>query len=656
MAPAPIHYLKAAKTTWSPPHLYVLDTETKTVRDGDTEVEALRLWCAKIIDRRARVAVGRDSLWTRGTTADGLARSVDRASDHRETLWLFAHNLAFDMVTTRLPLQLIELGWAVGDFALSGDAPWMRMSKGRRSLTMVDSVSYLPASIKELGKLLGMRKPPLPKPTASEAVWLRRCRADVAILAAALTELMDWHDKEGKGYWSVSGTATAFGHLRQRVEPRTVVMDPSPDAQARDRAALYGGRRTCWRVGTFRGRRYLEIDLAAAYPTAATTLAVPVKRAGTYDRMPLDVPFLDHGDVGLIAACRVNAARPRYPLRYGGQTFYPTGTFDTVLAGPELAVARQLGELRSIGDCEWHRLAPALAGWAEWLLAQRSSPLSDPSAVVRNSLRMWGRTVIGRFAGHSWTRTELGDAPTRGWAYEAGVNMATGLPGGNVDLGGRRWWVEQAEGADNSYPAVTAWVESAVRVALNTVIELVGEGAILVANTDGLIVAESMLGAAAAGGAVVAPDGLTGAARTRWVLRKVSAAVDPLELVVKRSSTNVSVLGPAHVRFGAQRKLAGIPADADEDEAGRFTFRAWPTLQWQMADGDERGYHRPLVVRRVDGPYPAGWVLDDGTVWPPHAYIGTDGKTRLASWPRTPDRPRGRELSGAQNPLLEELT
>lgn len=655
MAPAPVHYLKASKTTWSPPHLYVLDTETRTEVDGPTEVEALRLWCAKVIDRTGPIIGGRSSVWTRGTTADGLARSVDHVAERRETLWLFAHNLAFDLVTTRLPLQLIDLGWVVGDFALSGDAPWMRMSKGRRSLTLVDSVSFLPMSIKALGKLLGVAKPALPRQDAAEKIWLRRCRADVEILARGLIELMDWHDREGRGFFSVSGTATAWGHMRQRLAPKSVVIDPAAPVQARDRAALYGGRRSVWRVGTFRGRRYLEVDLVAAYPTAATELAVPVRRAGTYERMPLDTPHLDDPTVGLIAQCVIATDSPRYPVRYADAVWYPTGTFATTLAGPELSAARARGELVSIGACEWHRLAPALADWASWLLELRGAGDDQVPAPVRAALKVWGRTVIGRFAGHSWTRTELGPAPSREWNYEPGMNMTTGLPGGNVDLGGRRWWVEQTEGADNAYPAVTAWVESAVRAALATVVDLIGPNAVLVANTDGLVVAETMLGSRAAGGAVRAPAGLTGAARTRWVLDQVSAAVAPLSLAVKRSATNVTVLGPTHVRLGAQRKLAGIPTDADEDAPGEFSFRAWPTMTWQMAEGDGRGYHRPMMLRKVDGPYPAGWVLDDGTVMAPHAYLGADGTTQLAGWARTPNRPAGRILAGRQHPVLDGL-
>jgi len=652
---AQVHWLKSGRKTWAPPALYVLDTETRTVVDGTTEVEALRLWCAAVI---ARTAVGtrtHDWQWTAGRTAKGLAASIDNASRKHETLWLFAHNLAFDLATTQAPLRLIELGWEVGDFALSSDTPWMRLHNGRRSLTLVDSVSWLPASIAELGKLQGRRKPKLPAQDASEAVWRRRCRADVAILAHALLEVMDWHEREGRGFWSVTGTATAWGHMRQRIPDKTFLVDPDVEAQKRDRLALYGGRRSVWRVGTFRGRRYLEIDIVAAYPTIAGALPVPVRRVETFDTVPLDHPIWRDGRYGLLAQAHIRTDTPRYPVRIDGATWYPTGEFWTVLAGPELARARARGELVEVGPGELHRVTPVLADWSQWITGLRFDTGNSTPASVRLAAKTWGRTVIGRFASHSWTRTELGPAPGLGWHYEPGVNAQTGLPAGTVDLGGRRWLVTQDEGADNAYPAVTAWVESAVRDALAEVIEAIGPGAILTAHTDGLIVAESMLGGPASGGAVQAPAGLTGAARTRWVLEQVSARTEPLRLAVKRTASNVAVLGPQHVRFGAQRKLSGIPANADETAPGAFQFRAWPNLTWQMSRGDHRGYHRPMAVRRIDGPYPAGWVLDDGTVMAPRTYVDRDGISRLLSWARTPGHGERGFLAGAQHPALDAL-
>jgi hypothetical protein len=655
MTDAKVHYLKPGKATWTPAHVYFLDTETLPVMDGTTEVHALRLWCAKIVDRRGAPDVNRAARWTAGRTAAGLAMSVDNASRHRESLWLYAHNLAFDLATTQLPLRLIELGWEVGDFALSGDNPWLRLSNGKRSLVLADSHAWLPASIADIGRMLGLRKPRLPAWEANEATWRRRCRADVAILADAMCGLMNWHEREGRGWWSVTGTATAWNHMRARIGEKTVVIDPDPKAQAGDRAALYSGRRGCNRVGVFRGRRYLELDLVAAYPTAARVTAAPVRRGRTFDRLDLGSPLLRSPSFGVIAQCRVTTSVPRYPLRVGDAIVYPAGEFDTVLAGPEITDAAARGELRHIGAGQAHQLGLVMDTWAAWVTRLSHENGAETPPIVRLWAKMAGRTVIGRWAAHTWTRTELGTAPGLGWNYEPGIDAVTGLPGGNVDLAGRRWWVQQAEGADNAYPAVTAWIESAVRVAIGRVIDAIGPGAILIVNTDGLVVAETMLGVPAAHGAVEAPAGLTGAARTRWVLERVSGLVAPLSLAVKRSATNVTVLGPQHVIFGAQRKLAGIPSGADETTPGEFSFHAWPGLTWQMQEGDGRGYHRPRVVRTVDGPYPAGWVLDDGTVWPPWAYIGRDNCTHLASWARTPGRPTGRVLAGPQHPLLDAL-
>jgi len=42
-------------------------------------------------------------------------------------------------------------------------------------------------------------------------------------------------------------------------------------------------------------------------------------------------------------------------------------------------------------------------------------------------------------------------------------------------------------------------------------------------------------------------------------------------------------------------------------------------------------------------------------VFPPHAVIDSDGCTRLLSWQRTPERPAGRVLAGAQHPYLDGL-
>lgn len=655
MADLRVHYLKPAVQTKTPAVLYVLDTETRTVPAGEDEIHVLRLWCSAVIDRRAHGARTHDWRWSDGTTAQGLAQSIDRAARRHGSMFVYAHNLGFDLATTRLPEHLCGMGWQVGDFALSGDSPWMKLRKGHAVLTLADSASLWRMRLSEIARMVGAVKLPLPDNDAGRVLWLARCRRDVSVLGRALCQAMDWYDAQGPGTWSLSGPATGWGPMKARIPEKAVTIDPDREARALDRSACYGGRRQCWRVGTFRGRRYLELDIRAAYPTVASVLPVPVKRGARFAFAPLDHDVWEDETVGLLAEITVRTDRPRYPLRYQEATFYPTGEFRTVLAGPEIRRARERGELVAVHAGQAHRLAPVLAPWANWLAATRDDTTGRVPEVVQAAARAWGRTVIGKWGAHSWERTELGPAPDARWRYEPGFNGVTGAPAGTVDLGGRRWWCEQTDTAHDAYPAVMAWVESAVRVAISDVIDAVGPGAIVQCNTDGLIVAATALGSPGSGGTLRPPKRLRGGERVAWCLNALGLLIAPLSVAVKRTTTNLTVLGPQHTVVGAQRKLSGIPADADQDAAGAYRFRSWPGIAWQLQDGDERGYTRPMVVRRLDGQYPPGWVLDDGSVWPPHAVLTAEGQTRLLPWHSTPGRPAGRTLVGPQHPILDDL-
>lgn len=649
------HWVTPTGYTWTPPAIYVLDTETRETMAGSTVVHTLRCWTAVLIDRDKHGSASHFWRWTGGTSAVGLARSIDAAAVKHRTLWVYAHNLGFDLATTRLPEHLANLGWEIGDFALSGDTPWMRLRKRSHGLVLVDSFSWLPIDIEQVGQMVGRRKPRLPKPDAPAEAWRARCRADVAILADALLQIMDWHDTDGHGKWSLSGTATAWGHVRSRLRGPSVLVDPDPKLQAFDRRALYGGRRQAWRVGEFSGHVYSEIDFSAAYPTMAGIMRLPQARLDTFDSLPTDHPVLTDPRYGLLADVVVTTDRPRYPARIADQVWYPTGTFATTLAGPEITDAHRTGRLLQISHGQVHQLARYLDDWAAWLFDVAGEIGDQVPMVLAPGLKLWSRSVLGRFAGHQWTRTELGPAAGAGWRYEPGVDAATGAPGGLMELAGRSYWSQQSEGSPTAYPAVTAWVESAVRVALGKVAEAIGDAAIVSCDTDGLVVAERLLGTDLAGGTVRARRGLRGKAKTRDVLDRCSDMVAPLRLEIKRASTYVRVLGPQHRLIGRQRVLPGIPADAAEVDVQTFSYRAWPSLAWQLSEGASDGYSRPEMVRRLEGPYVAGWVLDDQSVFPPHATIGPDGATRITPWAYTPNRPARRQLDGPQHPVLDAL-
>lgn len=656
MRPAvPIHNLRPNHAEWTPPHVVFLDTETRTLPGVEPEVLGLRLWSAKLVDRRPTKAGRQETVAGQGHTAAELVEWLTGAIRGRATVWLYCHNLAFDLTTTRLPLVLALHGWEVAEAAVGGKAPWLRMRNGTRRICMADSWSWLPNALEAIGAAVGIDKPRLPGEADTDEVWFARCAADVEILAAAVLQLMDWWDRNKLGRWTISGAASGWNAYRHTPTPYKVTIDPDPAGIAADRAAVHGGRRGVWRVGTLNAGPFLELDFTAAYPTVAATLPLPTKRSSAFRSLACDDWRLDSDDYDVAAEVELATAVPRWPVKLGDANWYPVGRFRTTLAGPDIREARRLGCLVAIRAGYVHRMGYAMEPWARWCLAVQRGQHPDAPPAARLAAKGWGRTVIGKWAAHAFERVELGPSPVGGWSYEEGWDEATSSRGGMVDIAGRRWWVTSAGDAENAYPAVLAWVEAEVRARLSRTVEAIGAGCVIQADTDGLIIAQRSIGTRAARGHLIAPDGLSGVARTKWVLDQLDPVLAPLSLRIKRSSPHVTVLGPQHLEVGGQRRLSGIPAGATQGEDGRYRGRVWPKLQWQLQHGSSEGYARPMVTARIKGPYATGWVTTRGTVLPPQATITPDGRTVLLPWERTELRPAGARLTEAQHPYLAGL-
>lgn len=652
---APVHYLRPNDKVWTPPACLFLDTETRTevIRGQDTEV--MRLWSGHYLDRRTRGTVAPRDQWRDGHTSDELAAWVTEVTRNRETVWLFCHNLSFDLTVTRLPLRLVDKGWRVNDAAIGGRAPWMRLGRGKRILTLVDSWSWFPMSLDELARAVRMTKPPLPADGAQEALWSQRCRADVAIMETAMLDLMDWWDRNELGRFNISGPACGWNAFRHRPTLERIVVDPEPEHIKADRAAHHGGRRGTWSIGDHAAGPFTELDFIAAYPTIAAECALPVGRAYPFDSLPIDHSAIGSERWGITARVLIETDTPRWPVRVGRSTWYPVGRFWTDLAGPDIAEARRLGCLVEVGPGWVHRLGYAMAPWARWVLSVQQG--NDPTApeVARLAAKNWGRTVIGKWASRGYDKVKLGWAPSHGWGYEEGWDHAGNVHGGMVDLAGQRWWVAATGENDNAYPAIPAWVESEVRVRLNRVVEALGPGAVLQCDTDGLIVAERVVGTHAARGHLRAPKGLRAAGRLQWCLDQIDPVAAPLQLRAKRRLSHVTILGPQHLVRDGVRRFAGLPGMATEVAPGQFKVKLWPKLQWQMAHGNAQGYVRPEVTPVVKGPWPTGWVLADNRVVPVEAEVTADGRTRIVGWNSSGYARAELRPAPVQHPRLEPL-
>lgn len=650
--PSRIHNLGPNSREDSPRQLIVIDTETTATEHQGDEYHRMHTWCAATV-RRGTANANRPRLeQSEGTDAAELAAWIDTQVKSSPPVWLYAHNLSFDLSVTRLPVLMTELGWTVTSHNLASDAPWAVLRKGSRTLRLVDSASVLPAPLATIAAKLHMTKPPLPANDASPQAWRARCRADVGILTAALIEVMDWWDAHRLGHWSITGPRTGYNAMRHLCVKRPghnpvhlqtgdggawrqhgdghVVIDPDPDARAFERATLYQGRREAFRVGRLERGTYTELDMRRAHLTAARLYRLPCRRGARFSSLDLDTPYLQHDQLSIIARVRIKTDDGRYPLRTRFGILHPEGEFETVLCGPEIAEARERGHLLSIGPGYYYRMSYHMQPWANWAEQVLADEQGVHPEAAKIAVKGWSRSVPGTWAARTSQTIMTGTSPVQGWHAEHGILAGTGQACTWVHLAGVMQLQLRDVDSDDCFPAVLSFIQAYTRLALNRIIDAVPDHRVVTCSTDAVLV----------DGTGWAPGQRIDRRRREHIGRAQSDAAGllgyledaaaPFTLAVKGHGADVRVLSPQHVRIDGQVKYSGISAAAEETERDRFRFHTWPKLGTQMAGYDAAVYVRELREVNLAALTVPRWVYACGCTLAPVMVTGPAGEQLLS--------------------------
>lgn len=654
--PVPIHNLRPNETVWTPPSVAFIDTEAHWAEHDLGELQTFRLWVGLLVDRRQVKHKTPGHTWGDGDTPAELADWVEAGMVGRDTLWVYCHNLGYDMAISALPLRLAERGWEIRDFSVRSGAPWFRLGRRHKTVTLVDSWSWIPESLASIAALMGRHKVELPDELADRGEWFARCASDVDLTARFMLDLMAWWDEHRLGRWTISGAASGWNAYRHRKHTWPVVVDVTPELVAEDRQAVRGGRKDSAVSKHLSGGPWVELDLERAYPTAARELPGPFRRAWRFQGLALDSQWIGSPHFGPVALCELATETPRYPVKWRGVNWYPVGRFRTWLAGPELAEARDRGELVAIGRGQMHQLGYPMRDWANWVMDPTAGGTVDVPAVAVAACRSWGRSVIGKWGAHAHTAELRGVATRPGWHVTEAFDARTMSRAAEVDMAGKQWWVTYDGDGENCYPAVLAWIESHIRVRLSRVLDML-DGAWVTADTDGLLVE------------LYRPDQwwthLTGGRRSR--VRDVMGAaqrlcdelaplVAPLTLRPKKVVRSLDVLGPQHYHADEDRRYAGLSHRAVQLGPGEYQVTEWPGLQYQMNNANPGTYLRPTRTVRYLGPTCHRWVLANGRTLPVRMTVDAAGGNQVLGWSESYGQQLGQALAGVQYQKLQALS
>lgn len=574
--------------------------DTHIVLDTEARIEQYGGWFEHHYATGALAVVGShgENQWSWADprtfdTTDTLWGAILTVAERSKRSVMWAHNLAYDLRVSNGLRHLLDDGWTCKTISLARVASWGEWTRDEHTLIVCDSFSWFHSSLDRLAAEMGSPRPAFNYEGAQLGHLQNRCRRDCALLAVAVTQLLDWLTREYLGPFRPTGSGQSHSALRRRfLAPKQILIHCDGQALAAERLAMHTGRTEAWRWGKIREPLY-EFDMNLAYCRIAATHAVPGKLLGELNASHAAFVGHTHDGSRALAEAEITTAIPLVPLQREGRVLWPTGKFTTTLWDPEIQLLLDHDADVNIKRLWGYSATDALKPMSEWIIDQLNTLRTPQNAAYLRVIKHWARALVGRMALRYSQWEYYGDSP-----FDS-LELATEMPYGNeatierLQLG-HTAFIRGAEGeANSSCPQIPGWVQSHCRRLLWRIVDHAGPENVYYMDTDGLLVNK---------------DGAE-------MLRELKDIKGGYVLLEKAVHRNLTIHGPRQVEFADHRKISGLPSGAIRTSEITWSGETWEGLEpamraqhtdhvavtpntWTVTPTDNRRKHLPDGLTR----------------------------------------------------------
>jgi hypothetical protein len=595
------------------PNRYVVfDTETEQARDGREDWETRHRLCFGVAKVYSESGTGDDRpehvVFREADQFHHVIRTMGRKDD---TIWVFAHNVAFDARIVdwfqRIssgdywltpPKSAADAGRYKEPFiTIDGLPTIMRMwrADGQR-LMVIDSMNWFPFSLRELGRRIGHPKGQDPGPDAPNSQRIDYCKNDVDIVDVAIRRLWGWLTTLGMDCWTATPASASKLLFSTRFNKGSIEGCPDPALLALDRHGYYGGDIEVYRHGRYEGMCY-EVDVNGLYPA--------VMRGRDY---PLAVESADlspdarHEPGEIDPSCTtaevyLDARERSYPIRCADGVFHARGAIRTILPGPELMDAVSRGEVVGVGRYVRFKMGRPFDRFIDSFWRRRVMALRQGDEFTAGLCKSFANSLHGKFGQRDGQWVYQG---RRGHYDLFSGGQITGNAAGDHQeyrcLAGHEYYRARDGEHSKGFVPIASWCTSYAREYMRDIGDTVGWEHVLYQCVDSFIVDGIGLGTLQLAG-LVDVERLGG-------------------FKVKDTYQWVDLKGTNQYEHDHGYHYAGIKAGAVELQGERFEIEEWESLAHSLTSGHIGAVGMRSQVKRVGGRYMRRKVLVGGDTVP----------------------------------------
>lgn len=586
-----------------PSRMMVFDTEAyRSIPVDGVELQTLRLGVAYYAQLDADCRVYSDEFYN-FTTTEGLLDFIEYKARYNKTLYIYAHNLRYDLQLSGLYTALVSVGWQTSTFVMESPPTFIKMHKGRNRLVFVDTFNYWQFSVEAMGEQLGLPKLRVDFNTVTTEDLFIYCKRDVEVLTNYLLSFIRFlieNDLCGLGFTLAS---QAFRSYRYRFMSTEIILHNRPEVLKLERQAYFGGRCEAFYIGEKSGETFYKLDVNSMYPHVMVDNYYPVKFVSYSENVPIDYlgGLLDA--YYCLSECDIKTSTPSYAYVREGKLTFPVGEFRAYLNHSDLVKARQGGIIRQVVRIAVYEKAKIFSDYVSFFYHLKLDAEARGDKITRHQAKIFLNSLYGKFGQRQIiSKIVPYDGETKfirlvGYCEPLGRNIEVNYLGNSIE-------VRYKEGESYySFPAIAGAVTAYARSYLWEIIERAGRSNVFYCDTDSVIVN------------AVGLSNLSGLLHAS----KIGC------LKVEGEATHLVIHSSKDYIFGDEIKVKGVPKTAVPLAEGVWEYEQFRGAKTWMAEGMTKGVEVYTRIKERKTPYDKGVIMPDGTVSPLSLPLLRDG-------------------------------
>ena len=555
--------IKPNKKQGIPTHALYLDTETYTRYTRDNRVIfPLRLGVA-IYNRYDKNGAVKNRFISRFTTPKEFITILESYLHKGKALYVFGHNIGFDIRVLNLPFVFAKLGWTSQPPIINNRMFIWRVQTPAGKIVFVDTANYAVISVAQLGDDLHKPKTHVDFRTKDTDILFEYCQNDVEIIEEFMQAYILFIASNKLGSFQLTLASQSLMAWRTRFMPAAVYLHNRDDIALFERAAYHGGRTECFHIGALPKGDYYYLDVNSMYPYVMKSFPMPTKFICYSDKIDLSRIGQIMAKYYLIADCIITTKENAYSMVHNDKLIFPIGTYRTILHHSELEYAVQQGHLVSIlGYCMYQK-DYIFTDYVDFFYGVKLRATEDHNVSWRFISKIFLNSLYGKMGQLRPNRIEIkGDFP-QDILRQTTYNATLKVHADEVIWFGRGWYEYRQGESTYSFPAIAGAVTAYARMLLYKYMVRCGIDNVFYCDTDSMIVNRR------------------GFDRIPDLLSKSELG----KLKLEKHSGTLRIWGNKDYKFGREIKTKGISRKAkkiDEDtwEQLQFQgFRAWMSNQ-----------------------------------------------------------------------------